>query len=408
MESRLSSRRIRLCMKDLYHQDVVEMIERETRNYQLHLIEEPDHPLFRPAFDLLWEQFGAHGEMEQESVVREFLRDDPYIAEPSGTILRYFFLVATDKAGNIRGVRDGTILINPSYDADLCLVYLSHIVMRPEARGTVLSYWLRISPVEIAVQTMAELHNRGLIKLPLPNQPGRYFGMRLNLCAEMEYFTPEDPISVQRILFYGRGGFDAINPRHFPYRQPDFRAPEIIAKTGNQLLPFMILLRRMGRERQATLPLEEARGVMRLLYDDFATFCERKHLESTLQVVLDRLDERSRLRDFVELLPLPTGPKDLHRLKRLFRYPVYTRYYKDAPETKAWLQESGMREKLAANPKWLEDQLAMIARKLDTRAPWVFASRDKGLSWDDQVIAAQHEGASEDPPPEPGDADMAR
>ena len=74
----------------------------------------------------------------------------------------------------------------------------------------------------------------------------------------MEYFSPDDRLSLQRILFYGRGGFDAIDPRHFPYRQPDFRDPELIKVTQNTPVPFMLLLRRMGRERQARLPIDEA------------------------------------------------------------------------------------------------------------------------------------------------------
>ena len=96
------------------------------------------------------------------------------------------------------------------------------------ARGSVLTYWLRIAPIAIAMQYLQDLHARGKIKLPAPYQPGKYFGMRMNLCAEMEYFAPDERLSWQRILFYGRGGFDAINPRHFPSQQPDFREPEVL------------------------------------------------------------------------------------------------------------------------------------------------------------------------------------
>ena len=45
------------------------------------------------------------------------------------------------------------MLYNPAYAPDLCVVYLSHIFMLPEARGTVLTYWLRIAPLELAVST---------------------------------------------------------------------------------------------------------------------------------------------------------------------------------------------------------------------------------------------------------------
>ncbi|MFZ5476139.1 MAG: hypothetical protein ACOZNI_05135 [Myxococcota bacterium] len=392
------SRRIRLCMKDLYHQDVVEMIERETRKYELHVIEEEDHPDFQRAFQLLWDCFGPHGEMEREESIRAFLRDDPTEPAKTGTFFKYFLLVAKDKDGNLRGVRDGTILVNPAYAPDLCVVYLSHIYMLPEARGTVLSYWLRIAPVELAVQYLADLHTRGRLKLPEPNAPGRYFGMRMNLAAEMEYWTPEDRLSLQRILFYGRGGFDVINPRHFPYRQPDFRPPEEIAKTGVLPVPFMILLRRMGRERQAALPIEEAEAVMRLLYDDFAEFCLPEHLHSSLDLVLRRLEERrSKGKTHVELLPLPTGPKDLHRLKRIFRYNVYKSYYPDAPETRAYL-EGGIREKMK-NPRFLDEELAAIARALDGRPHFVYGNRDKEFTWEGAPVPVEHD------PPE-GDITM--
>jgi hypothetical protein len=153
----------------------------------------------------------------------------------------------------------------------------------------------------------------------------------------------------------------------------------------------MLLLRRMGRERQATLPLEEARAVMRLLYDDFQTFCSRDQLAISLDLVLDRLDQRENSgKHSVELIPLPTGPKDLHRLKRLFRYNAYLRYYPNAPETKAYL-ESGIRERLKANPRWLDEELAKIARELEARPEWVYANRDKGITWDGHALPAETE-----------------
>ena len=77
-------RRVRLCLKDLYHQDVVEMIERETRRYELWSIDSPDHPDFQQAFDLLWAAFGETGEMErEESVLRLSLRDARDPCHPS-------------------------------------------------------------------------------------------------------------------------------------------------------------------------------------------------------------------------------------------------------------------------------------------------------------------------------------
>jgi len=384
--------RVRLCLKDLYAQDVVEMIERETRKYEVESIEHPDHPDFKRAYQVLWDGFGAAGEMESEAVIRKMLLDDAFQPLPSGTFARYFLLVARDRAtGTIRGVRDGRVLVNPAYDADLCLVYLSHIFVLPEARGSVLTYWLRISPLDLAVSYLHALHQRGLVRLPAPDAPGRYFGMRVDLAAETEFFSPEDKLSLQRILFYGRGGFDVIDPRHFPYRQPDFRDPELIAKTGDRPVPFMLLLRRVGREREARLPLEEARAAIRLLYDDFKTFCEPTHLASSLDVVLGRLDERrAKGKNDVALLPLPTGARDLKRLKPIFRYDVYRRHYGPGPATDAVLNGE-IAAKIAANPHWLDEQLAAISAELAKTSRWVYASRDKGFDPD----------APEDLPPPP-------
>jgi hypothetical protein len=372
--------RVRLCLKDLYSQDVVEMIERETRKYELEAIEHPAHPDFRAAYKILWDCFGASGEMERDTVICKMLLADPMVPLPSGTYARYFLLAARDRAtGALRGVRDGRILVNPAYAPDLCLVYLSHIFMLPEARGTVLTYWLRIAPLDLAVSFLHALAQAGKIALPAPDAPGRYFGMRMDLAAEMEYFTPEDKLSLQRILFYGRGGFDAVDPRHFPYRQPDFRDAELLAETGDRPTPFMLLLRRVGREREARLPIDEARAVMRLLYDDFEGFCEPTHLASSLDVVLGRLEERrAKGKEDVALLPLPTGPNDLKRLKPLFRYDVYRRYYGPGPATDAYLS-SGIGDKIAKNPAWLDEQLAAIAAELAKTPRWVYASRDKGF-----------------------------
>lgn len=378
----MTKKRVRLCMQDLYHRDVVEMVERETRRYEIFLIEDPDDPDFPAAYELLWNAFGPQGEMEREEAVRTMLRAHNYEVWPDGGFKRYFLLVAKDRQGIVRGARDGGVLFNARYAPDLCVVYLSHIYMTPEARGTVLSYWLRIAPVEVALQYLADLHALGRLVLPAPENPGRYFGMHIDLCAEMEFFTPEDTLSLQRLLFYGRGGFSAINPRHFPYRQPDFRDPAVIRQTGNQPVPFMLLVRRLGRERFATMPIEEARAIMEVLYDDFATHCDEEFLDRSLQIVLDRLEERAKRKSYVELLPLPTASHDLSRLRRLFRHKVYTTCYPGAPGTERYLQ-GRIAEALTKNPHYLDDELTRLAGELESRTTgYVYANRNKEFTWE--------------------------
>src|SRR3990172_7106176 len=103
---------VRLCLKDLYPQDVVEMIERETRKYEMEVIDHPAHPDFKKAWQVLWDAFGPSGEMESEAVIREMLLADPVQPLSSSTYARFFLLVARDKAtGAIRGVRDGRVLV---------------------------------------------------------------------------------------------------------------------------------------------------------------------------------------------------------------------------------------------------------------------------------------------------------
>ena len=101
----LVDQRVRLCLRDLYAQDIVEMIERETRRYELHSIEHPSHPDFERAYRILWDAFGPQGEMEPIEAVRGFLTDDPFEPVRSGTYIRYFMLAAKDRDGNLRGVQ---------------------------------------------------------------------------------------------------------------------------------------------------------------------------------------------------------------------------------------------------------------------------------------------------------------
>jgi len=395
---------VRLCLKDLYQQDIVEMIERESRRYELVTIEHPDHPDFERAYKILWDVFGPPGEMEPEAAIRRFLLDDAYEPLPSGTFIRYFIIVAKDRDGTLRGVRDGSVIYNPSWAPDLCTIYLSHIFVLPEARGTVLTYWLRIAPVELAIEYLYQLHSRGLISLPLPDQPGSYFGVKLNLAAEMEYFSPDDRLSLQRILFYGRGGFDAIDPRHFPYSQPDFRDPAVIAATEHRPVPFTLLLRRMGRERQARLPIEEASVTMRMLYDEFACFCSPALLQTSIDVVQRRLDERRASgKTDVALLPLPTGAKNLQRLRRLYRYDVFRRYYPNAPGTQAYLER--IQATTSSNPRWFDDELAKLAEELSKAPHYVYGSRDKRYLLDaiPPLLAEADEAVSSSSNPTDGD-----
>jgi hypothetical protein len=120
---------------------------------------------------------------------------------------------------------------------------------------------------------------------------------------------------------------------------------------------------------------------MRLLYDDFACHCAPETLASSLQLVLDRLEERAKTKSYVRLLPLPTGPKNIKRLRKLFRYGVFTKYYPNLPATLEYLG-SGIRERLAANPHHVDDALAAISAELESRPAYVYENRNQDFTWE--------------------------
>jgi hypothetical protein len=100
-----------------------------------------------------------------------------------------------------------------------------------------------------------------------------------------------------------------------------------------------------------------------------------------LQLVLDRLEERAKTKSYVRLLPLPTGSKNLKRLRRLFRYSVYTRYYPNLPATLEYLA-SGIKEKVAQGPAFLDGALDEISKELENRPAYVYANRNQDFTWE--------------------------
>jgi hypothetical protein len=93
-------------------------------------------------------------------------------------------------------------------------------------------------------------------------------------------------------------------------------------------------------------------------------------------VVQNRLDERrARGKPDVALLPLPTGPGNLSRLKPLFRYDIYRRYYAGAPGTERYLER--IRPLIAANSRWFEEEVAGLGVELAKTQHYVYSSRDK-------------------------------
>ena len=94
--------------------------------------------------------------------------------------------------------------------------------------------------------------------------------------------------------------------------------------------------------------------------------------------VVDGDDQRTKSRisrASVWLLPLPTGTNNLQRLKPLFRYDIYRRFYADVPGTERYLDR--IKPLIAANPRWFDEEVAALGVELLKTVHYVYSSRDK-------------------------------
>ena len=261
--------------------------------------------------------------------------------------------------------RLGSVLYNPAYDPDLCLVYLSHIFVLPRRTGTVLTYWLRIAPVSSRCSTCTAARD------PLCNRisQANYYDMRVDLAAEMEYFS--EIRSRCSILFYRTPAASTSSTAAPVCRQPTF-APAHDRRDRQHADPVHAAAAPHGTRRRNQAARSTGRAVMRLLYDDFAFFCAPWFLANRprRRAVATRGPPRTRDKAHVDLLPLPTGSRDLQRLKARVPARRHQRFYAGDPDPAL---PGGARSSRRI-PRWFEDQLAAIARRLETRVPYVYGS----------------------------------
>jgi hypothetical protein len=203
-------------------------------SFEYHSIRSTKDPWFEPAYQALWDEFGAKGEMER----RETL-DARFKLVPS----MIYEMVLVRKDGEIAAVRDHTIV--PS--AGEVVVHLSHNLVMPKHRRTGLAGWMRAFPVVSARQL----------------SPGDF----VTLAGEMEYDDKKEPNRAIRLLAYEKAGFLKVDPSAVSYFQPDFRDPAVIdASGGAKPLPFQLLVRRVGREDERTISGHEVRRIVQAIY----------------------------------------------------------------------------------------------------------------------------------------------
>ena len=206
-------------------------------------------PLFPAAYRRLWNEFGAHGGMEAEAVIRARLAWNP--RRPiTGYSFRYELLVVL-RGDALVAVRDYTVIVpgapRPTVAGDAVLVHLSHMLVEPPLRGSGLSGWLRAIPIQTARECAAAA-----------GAPG---GPRITLVAEMEHPDGVTPGVMARLRSYERAGFAKIDPTRVCYCQPDFRAADVIDRTAVRPLPFALIVRRVGRETEGWISSAEVRAL---------------------------------------------------------------------------------------------------------------------------------------------------
>lgn len=213
---------------------------------------------FATAYAQLWGEFGGSGGMETRRAIEERIAWDPM--RPIGTHALGYELLVLRRKGAIAALRDHTAVVR--LDAQgrprpgPVVVHLSHALVLPAERGSGLAAWLRALPLQAARRVAA-------IRGWAPDTP-------IVLAAEMEPLEAAHAERIARLRSYERGGFKMVDPAAAPYLQPDFRAPEEIARSAPRSIPFALVLRRVGREDETAMPAAELAAVIESIYAVYA------------------------------------------------------------------------------------------------------------------------------------------
>ena len=207
--------------------------------FQFDCIRGIDDPFFAPAHEALWAEFGAKNEMERRETLALRFALAPRIL---------YEMILVRRGKEFIGARDHTAIV--SSDGSLAVAHLSHNLLAPAARRTGLGGWMRAFPIRTVRECLAG-----------KDAP-------ITLVAEMEYDDGIDPQRAIRLRAYEKAGFVKIDPQFVDFYQPDFRTPaEIDASGGAQPLRFQLVIRRVGREHEATVRGGEIRTLVQSLYN---------------------------------------------------------------------------------------------------------------------------------------------
>jgi GNAT superfamily N-acetyltransferase len=241
----------------------------------------PEDPQLGVGYERLWAEFGADGAMERRAVIEARLAWDP--ARPVGAVRLAYEMLVFRRDGQLAAVRDHTGVVRLDERGAPApgpiVVHLSHALVEPAERGSGLAAWLRALPLAAARRCAAAA--------------GLPASAPIVLVAEMEpHAGGRGP---QRS--YERAGFSKVEPGAAPYAQPDFRAPDLPP------LPFELVLRRVGRERETALPADELAAIVASIYAVYAVHTPARAIEPLQRAAA----VWTRARDVFPLVP-PTAP----------------------------------------------------------------------------------------------------
>jgi hypothetical protein len=219
----------------------------------------PMHPRFEMAYQALWNEFGAANEMEERDVIAarmQWLPESPV----DGYAMLYAMTAFLHNDG-LAAVRDHTSIVDVNDATRPVIVHLSHVLIADQFRGTGLAGWMRALPIRSARECLS--------RAQLPSR-------QITLVAEMEAPLAGDAGRLRRLTAYEKVGFTKLDPSVVHYRQPDFRTPAAIdAGGGAKPVPLQLVIRRVGREREATVDAAEVAGMIDALHAMYArTFRE--------------------------------------------------------------------------------------------------------------------------------------
>jgi hypothetical protein len=222
-----------------------------------------DHPYFERAFQGLWNEFGEKAEVESREILQKRLT---WQGNPKADHQRYFYqLLWIHKEGVPMGVRDHTVIFNPSHQR--VTVHLSHNLIFPDFRRSGLARWMRAWPLVFAHECM----KRWGVDRPV------------TLVAEMEPIIDNAPDRLPRLISVEKAGFLKVSGGG--YYQPDFRSfDQIDLDGGAKPLPMSLILRRVGNEEERVISGQELHEVVSSLYGMYGEGFRKKDMDVALKM----------------------------------------------------------------------------------------------------------------------------